>query len=79
MTRDNGQGIFTMTTINNIAATKNLNDARTAAHTIIEASTATVQNKKKAGEMVAKCASVKSLIFGMTNFSLSHQGLKIIR
>jgi hypothetical protein len=79
MTRDNGQGIFSMVAINDVATMKSLNEAKGAAYTLIEASAATAQNKKKASDMVSCTASVKALIFGMTNFSLSHQGLKTIR
>jgi len=79
MARDNGQGIFSMAAINDIAALRNTSEAQKIACAIIEASSANPQNKKKAADMVAKSSTVKALIFGMTNFSLSHQGMPVIR
>jgi hypothetical protein len=78
MARDNGQGIFSMAAINDIAALRNTSEAQKIACAIIEASSANPQNKK-AADMVAKSSTVKALIFGMTNFSLSHQGMPVIR
>ena len=76
---DHGQGIFDMVFINDVNAIKDIIAAKTAAYDKIDASKATDENKRKAKAMVAKAANVKALIFGMTNFSLSHQGMKVVK
>lgn len=77
MKRDNGQGMFTMDFINTVSRIPRLEEAKTKVHEVIGASTATDGNKIKANSMVMKATSVRGLIFGMANFSLSHQGLGV--
>lgn len=76
MARDNGQGMFTMAEITAIS-NMNLADGKAAAFAIVKASTATEQNKAKANAMINKAFSLKGLLLGMSNFSLSHQGLGV--
>lgn len=77
MARDNGQGIFTMDFIQKVEKMP-FNEAVQAAIDRINLSTATEANKMKATQMVTKCGSVNRLLLGMSNFSLSHQGLKTL-
>lgn len=77
MKRDNGQGMFTMDFINEVSRIRRLEDAKVEIHKVIDASTATNDNKEKARSMVFKSTSVRGLLFGMVNFSLSHQGLGV--
>ena len=78
MARDNGQGIFTMDFINEIAVLKDLAAAKAKATALIDVSTANDTNKQKAMRMVHNARTCNNLVFGMTNFSLSHQGMKVL-
>ena len=78
MSRDFGQGIFDMEFINSISKVKDLTQAKAMAFEKIEGAVATDENKAKAISMVSRSATLSKLLFGMTNFSLSHQGLKAI-
>lgn len=78
MTRDFGQGIFEMQLIRDLEKITNLELAKQRALEAVDNSHATDKNKVAATAMISKSRSVKSLLFGMTNFSLSHQGLKLI-
>lgn len=78
MSKDFGQGIFDMEFINHVGTIKDVIAAKKAAIEKIDGSPATDKNKKKASAMVHKSRTVTELLFGMTNFSLSHQGLKRI-
>ena len=77
MKRDNGQGMFTMDFITTVSRMSGLPEAKGAAHGLIDASMATDVNKQKARAMVANSTSVRTLLLGMSNFSLSHQGLGV--
>lgn len=79
MNKDFGEGIFDMEFINQAYALGDLTAAKTAAFEKIKASSANDTNKTKASAMVSRSATLSKLIHGMTNFSLSHQGLKAIR
>ena len=76
--KDFGQGIFTMPEITAISNMNTLSEAKAAAHAIITASSAKPENKAKAAAMVNSSTNLKRLLLGMSNFSLSHQGLKRI-
>lgn len=78
MSRDNGEGVFDMSFITNISKFTDLQDAKRTSLDRVEASTANAKNKDKARALVIKSNSINALIFGMTNFSLSHQGMKTI-
>lgn len=78
MSKDFGQGIFDMDFINVVAKEKDLTAAKGLAFEKVRDSRATDENKAKANSMIARSASISKLLFGMTNFSLSHQGLKSI-
>lgn len=77
--KDFGPGIFDMEFINEMNALDSINDIKTAAMAKIDASSANEDNKKKARSMIQLASSKMKLLMGMTNFSLSHQGLKAIR
>lgn len=77
MTRDNGQGIFTMDFITKVES-MTFNEAVLATFDLINTSSATEANKMKATQMVNKAISVRQLMQGMVNFSLSHQGMKVL-
>lgn len=77
MKRDNGQGMFTMDFITQVSRIPRLEDAKVATHLVIDGSTATDANKGKARSMIFKATSLRSLLIGMSNFSLSHQGLGV--
>jgi len=77
MARDNGQGIFTMDFIGSIQAMP-LADASKLALEVIELSAAVPSNKTKASAMIQSSRTMKNLMIGMSNFSLSHQGLKTL-
>lgn len=81
MAKDHGQGIFTMGVIGEIAAAaKEPLDAQKAiAFKAIDESGATLQNQLKARGMVQSALSHKSLMLGMANYTLSHQGMKTFR
>lgn len=79
MSKDHGQGIFTMQLITTISKTRELSMAKSLAEAAINDSTATDANKEKARELLRTSSSLKKLLFGMTNFSLSHQGMKVLR
>ena len=78
MNTDFGQGIFDMDFINNVSKIKDLTLAKSMAYEKIESSIATSENRVKAKSMVSRSATLSKLLFGMTNFSLSHQGLKAL-
>lgn len=78
MARDNGQGIFTMDFIKSIER-KPLPDAKVLALDVVNASPATPANKQKATTMLNNSNTLTKLLIGMSNFSLSHQGLKSMR
>ena len=78
MSKDFGQGIFDMGFINDISKIKDLTLAKSMAYEKIESTNAADENKAKAKSMVSRSATLSKLLFGMTNFSLSHQGLKTI-
>jgi hypothetical protein len=78
MSKDHGQGIFEMSDITLVCSMSSLPNAKVIARAAIDRSTATQANKDKAGLMVAKATSPTKLAFGMTNFSLAHQGLKVL-
>ena len=78
MSKDFGQGIFDMDFIKSLEKERNLTTAKEAAFKKIDDSKATDDNKAKARTMVSRSATVIKLLHGMTNFSLSHQGLKVI-
>jgi hypothetical protein len=78
MSKDFGQGIFEMRLIRDLEKVTNLELAKQQAQEAVDNSLATAKNKAAATAMISKSRNVKSLLFGMTNFSLSHQGLKLI-
>jgi hypothetical protein len=77
MKRDNGQGMFTMDFINEIAVMKDLAAAKVAVGKQVEASTATPENKAKAYKLINTSTSINRMVIGLGNFSLSHQGLSV--
>jgi len=79
MKRDNGQGMFTMDFINEIAAMRDLAAAKAKVAARGDVSGATDENKQKAMRMVHNARTCNNLIFGMANFSLSHQGLGVAK
>lgn len=78
MARDNGQGIFAMDFINEVSRMKSIEEAKAAAHKKVDEAVATDANKQKSNTMVMRSRNIRELVFGMTNFSLSHMGLKKI-
>lgn len=80
MTKDYGPGIFSMSTITTVVKTRELQLAKSIAEAEVDAnSTATEKNRIAAKAMILKSRSTLALGTGMTNFSLSHQGLKVLR
>lgn len=79
MARDNGQGIFTMDIISHTAAMDGLESMKESLQVVIDSSTATAANKIKASGMVRASRDKKHLLLGLSNFMLSHSGLKTIR
>lgn len=77
MKRDNGQGMFTMDFINEVAREVDINAAKCTCYERIEASTANPDNKHKAKVAVNKATNLRSLLLTLSNFSLSHQGLAV--
>lgn len=78
-TNDHGQGIFTMPEINEMSRLPSLTAAKLMAKSLVTLSKATQKNKDKANAMIDKARNMTSLLTGMTNFNLAHQGLKVIR
>lgn len=78
MKRDNGQGMFTMDFINEVAVLKDLATVKAKVTEHIDKSNATDTNKQKAMRMVHNARTCNNLVFGMANFSLSHQGMSVI-
>jgi hypothetical protein len=77
--KDFGQGIFDMEFIHEMNSLSDLNEIKAKCMDKINSSSATETNKKKARAMVQLANTKTKLLMGMTNFSLSHQGLKTIR
>lgn len=77
MKRDNGQGMFTMDFITEVSNMGDLGAAKAAVIKAIDASNANDDNKQKGVRLVHNSRSVKQLVIGMANFSLSHQGLSV--
>lgn len=77
--KDFGPGIFDMEFINEMNELTNTEQIKAKAMDKINASSATEDNKKKARAMIHFANTKTKLLMGMTNFSLSHQGLKAIR
>lgn len=65
--------------INAVSRMKTVEEAKVAAHQAVDASAANDANKGKANTMVMRSRSIRELVFGMSNFSLSHMGMKVIR
>lgn len=78
MSRDNGQGLFSMTLIASLQVLP-LGQAQEAAQRRVDESTATEANKLKATKAIHTARSTKALMLALSNFSLSHQGLKVVR
>lgn len=78
MSRDNGPGIFDMEFITHVSTLSDVTAGKTAAFERIEASEANDANKAKAKAMISRASTMSKLLQGMTNFSLAHQGLKVI-
>ena len=79
MAQDFGQGIFSMDTITAVTKTRELGMAKSIANAMIDSSKAQQKNIDKARALVMKANSVNRLAQGMSDFSLSHQGLKTLR
>ena len=65
--------------INEIAVLKALASAKARVTAQIDASKANDTNKQKAMRMVHSAKNCNNLVFGMANFSLSHQGLGVAK
>ena len=78
MTKDFGQGIFTMPFITKIASMKDLSAAKQLAMQEIENASANADNKAKAIKLVRDAKTMVAFAISMSNFSLSHQGLKTL-
>ena len=78
MAQDFGQGIFTMEFIKSVEDL-DLIDAKAKAYSLIHSSTANVVNRQKATKMLNDSRTMKNLLLGMSNFMLSHSGLKTVR
>lgn len=80
MIKDYGPGIFSMSTIETVVKTRELQMAKSIALAEVHLnSTATEKNLALAETMILKAQSTLALGTGMANFSLSHQGLKVLR
>jgi hypothetical protein len=80
MSQDFGQGIFTMGTITRVSKCKTLGEAKgIALEAVMSSETALPKNRIKAERLCHATRSVSELAIAMTNFSLSHQGLKVLR
>lgn len=78
MSRDNGQGIFSMSFISSLQAMV-LCQAQEVAMQQVDASSASAANKAKATKAIQSARSTNALMLALSNFSLSHQGMKVIR
>ena len=90
---DFGQGIFNMDFIVTVGKMADIVAAKKLAYEKIDDSKGvTDENKRKAKTMIAKATTIRNhnpqpqsattirnLIFGMTNFSMSHQGMKVLK
>jgi len=79
MARDNGQGMFTMDFINEIAVMKDLVAANAKVLEVINGSTAADTNKEKGRRLIDQSRTLNQLVLGMGNFTLSHLGMKKFR
>ncbi len=77
--KDFGQGIFDMEFINQVNDEKDFGKQKAMSIAKVKGSSATDANKTKAINMINFAKNSKGLIMGMTNFSLSHQGLKTLK
>lgn len=78
MSKDFGQGIFTMEFISKVAEMKSITEAQQLAIKEIDRASANNDNKTKAIKLVNSSRTIKFLVINMANFSLSHQGLKTL-
>lgn len=79
MSKDYGQGIFSMELITTVSKTRDIGLAKSIVLATIDADEhALPKNKEKARIMVSQCRSITTLAINMSNFSLSHQGLKVV-
>lgn len=78
MSRDNGQGIFTMNFISSLQAMA-LRQAQDLAVQQVDICSASLSNKVKATKAIQSARSTNALMLALSNFSLSHQGMKVIR
>ena len=78
MKRDNGQGMFTMDLINEIAAMRDLAAAKVKVAEAIKLSSANADNKEKGYRLINQSRTINTLVIGMANFSLSHMGLATV-
>lgn len=80
MSQDFGQGIFMMPMITFVSKQKDLGLAKDYARAVVDDDAVAIpKNKEKARAMIEKSRTVIGLAQGMTNFSLSHQGMKVLR
>jgi hypothetical protein len=80
MSHDHGEGLFNMALINEVSKIRDIWEARGVVAAVIDQNTtATQKNVNAARVLVSKARSVHELLIAMSNFSLSHQGLKTIR
>lgn len=77
--KDFGQGIFDMEFINEVNDEKDFGKQKAMSIAKAKGSKATEENKTKAINMVNFAKNSKALLMAMTNFSLSHQGLKTLK
>jgi hypothetical protein len=71
------EGIFSMDFISTLQH-QPLDIAKQVCLERIDNSTATPENKMKAQQAVTKAASLKNLLLTTSNFSLAHQGMKVL-
>jgi hypothetical protein len=71
--------MFSMDFITEVSAVKDLSAAKAKVQQHIDASQANDANKRTATTMVYNSHTVKNLLLGMSNFTLSHMGMKSIR
>lgn len=78
MSKDHGQGIFTMDVIKRCDELA-FGDAIVYAEMIVQQSSAKPENKAKAMKMIAHSHNRNTLLLRMSSFNLSHSGMKVIR
>lgn len=78
---DKGHSVFNMDHVNSVSEMKDLGEAKTFAHSLVDGSNAIPKNKLSIKKMINDSRSIKNLAIGMSNHILAHPsvGLRVVK